>query len=393
MDNFKQTIYYRYILRKKLKTFYNLGLQEKAPFFSRISRVITKKETISTTNNLLNTLNNLCLGNKLANITSKRYFITQKQSRMFLSSYVGIYHQHVITSHDDIAEDKNAHEFQEKSKKIINTLTRIYNYCVVNYNEFMLKLYIEKFIRLFSEYEMSFNKWKEVDEKKILDELMIVYIELLEFKEANSEKDISYVEQELNSVREKIQKLNGDDGIKFLEHNIDLYYKYKDNMRNLYDNIYNSIHAAYWDDLKIKLYTIPPDYGAIIPLLSDIKTLLIQCVPSRIDLKSEIDEIIDIEYITNMIRDEAIEDRYVENLANFILNQVKTFQARVEDDDTDQLQKYSNNIFRKLEIVEMVEDRVTIYADFFPSFFKRIFKKLEDIVSASATIRNIVENY
>ena len=164
-------------------------------------------------------------------------------------------------------------------------------------------------------------------------------------------------------------------------------------MRDLYNSIYKSIHKAFWDDLKAKLYNIPPEYGEIIPLLKDIKILLIQCVPSRIDLKSEIEEIIDIDYIKNMIDDNVIEDKYVENLSNFILTQVKTFQARSEDNDTDKFQKYVNDIFRRLDLVEIMEERVDIYADFFPTFFKRVFKKLEDIVSASSTIRNIVENY
>ena len=114
---------------------------------------------------------------------------------------------------------------------------------------------------------MTFNTWKELDEKKILDELMIVYIELLEYKESNEEREWSYIKTELDSVKDKILKLNGNDGIKLLEHNVELYYKYKDNMRNLYDKIYSSIHKAFWDDLKAKLYDIPPEYSVIIPLL------------------------------------------------------------------------------------------------------------------------------
>lgn len=393
MEKLKETLNYKYILRKKLKNFYNLELQEKGPFFSRISRAITRKDTINTTTHLLNTINNLSLGYKLSGPKTKTYFFTSKHSRMFLSSYVGVYHQNVLTSEDDIRNDPNAKNYQDKCRKMINTLTRIYNYCVVNYNEVMLKLYIEKFVRIFSEYEMTFNTWKEVDEKKILDELMIVYIELLEYKESNEERESSYIKTELDSVKDKILKLNGNDGIKLLEHNVELYYKYKDNMRNLYDKIYSSIHKAFWDDLKAKLYDIPPEYSVIIPLLKDIKTLLIQCVPSRIDLKSEIDEIIDIEYIQNMIDDDVIEDKYVENLANFILTQVKSFQCRAEDTDTEELQKYTDNIFRRLSLVDITEERVGIYADFFPNFFKRVFKKLENIVSASSTIRNIVENY
>lgn len=392
MEPIKKFIDYRVILKKKLTKFYDLGLQEKAPFFSRISRAITKKETINITTSLLNTINSLCLGNKY-NKSNSKYFISQKHARIFLSSYVGIYHHHVLTSEDDINNDLNAKIFQEKSKKILNTLTRIYNNCVIKYNEVMLKLYIEKFIRLFSEYEFAFNQWKELDEKKILDELMIVYIELLEYKDSNVETESAHISRELISVKEKIFKLNGNDGLKLLDHNVELYYKYKDNMRTLYDNIYKSIHSAFWDDLKARLYSIPPQYDAILPLLGDIKNLLIQCVPSRIDLKSEIDEIIDIDYIQNMIKEDVIEDKYVQNLSNFILNQVKTFQARSEDKDTDEFQKYLDNTFRKLDLVDNIEERVSIYADFFPTFFEKVFKKLEDIVSASSTIRNIVQNY
>ena len=94
-----------------------------------------------------------------------------------------------------------------------------------------------------------------------------------------------------------------------------------------------------------------------------------------------------------MIKEDVIEDKYVQNLSNFILNQVKTFQARSEDKDTDEFQKYLDNTFRKLDLIDNIEERVSIYADFFPTFFEKVFKKLEDIVSASSTIRNIVQNY
>ena len=397
MEKFKDFLNLRYYLRKKLVNFYNLGLDEKAPFFTRISSIITKKEAVNTTSSLLNAINGLCLGNKLAEVNSpgesKKLFITQKQTRVFLSSYISVYHSHTLTTAENIQDDPNSLLFQIKSTALLSTLKKVYTYCVTDFNEFMLKLYIEKFIRLFSEYENSFKLWKEIDERKILDELMIVYIELLEFKESDKERDSRYIDSECISVKDKILKLNGEDGIKILEHNIELYYKYKDNMRNLYDNIYTSIHKAFWEDLRIKLYNIPPDYTIIVPLLGDIKKLLIECVPSRIDLKSEIDEIIDLEYIQNMICDDVIDDKYVQNLSNFILSQIKTFQARTEDEDTDKLQEFTDSTFTQLNLVCIPEKRVDIYADFFPTFFKKIFKKLEDIVSASATIRNIVQNY
>lgn len=396
MEKFKDYINLRYYLRKKLVKFFDIGLDEKAPFFSRISSNITKKETINVTSSLLNAINNLCLGTKLSEIKSSdgsKFFITQKQTRVFLSSYISVYHPYTLTTAENIKDDPNSSLFQNKSIALLKTLKKIYSYCVIDFNQFMLKVYIEKFIRLFSEYENSFKLWKEIDERKILDELMIVYIELLEFKDSDKDRDSRYIDAECESVKEKIRKLNGEDGIKILEHNIELYYKYKDNMRNLYNSIYTSIHKAFWDDLRIKLYDIPPDYTVIVPLLKDIKKLLIECVPSRIDLKSEIDEIIDIEYIENMIRDDVIEDQYVENLSNFILSQIKAFQARTEDEDTDKLQEFTNSTFKKLNLVEIPEERIDVYADFFPTFFKKIFKKLEEIVSASATIRNIVQNY
>jgi hypothetical protein len=402
MDKLQEFVSLRYYLKKKIINFYKFELDKKAPSFSKISNTITKRDIIGFAGSLLNTINNLCIGNTVVNsnvVPRTKYFITQKQTRIFLSSYVSANHSHVLTSVDNIREDPNSHLFQQKSRNLLKTLDNIYKYCVTDYNGFMLRLYIEKFVRLLSEYEIVFKNWKALDERKILDELIIVYIELLEFKEGNIDnnsvpRDTHYIESECESVREKIMKLNGEDGITLLDHNIELYYKYKDNMRNLYETIYTSIHAAFWDDLRVKLYNIPPDYTAIIPLLRDIKILLIECVPHRTDIKSEIDELIDIDHISDMITHEAIDDIYVEKMVNYIVSHIKTFQARMEDDDTEKLIGYINGTFMKLTIIDNAnfEKRVDIYAEFFSTFFRRVLKKLEMIINSSHVIRNIVAN-
>ena len=72
MEKFKDFLNLRYYLRKKLVNFYNLGLDEKAPFFTRISSIITKKEAVNTTSSLLNAINGLCLGNKIAEVNSRK---------------------------------------------------------------------------------------------------------------------------------------------------------------------------------------------------------------------------------------------------------------------------------------------------------------------------------
>uniref|UniRef100_A0A8C6VSS7 Uncharacterized protein n=1 Tax=Naja naja TaxID=35670 RepID=A0A8C6VSS7_NAJNA len=78
-----------------------------------------------------------------------------------------------------------------------------------------------------------------------------------------------------------------------------------------------TVHKAFWDNLKEQLSKVPPDYSHAVKLLQEIKeTLLALLLPRQTRLKSQIEEALDIELIKQEAEHGALN---IPNLTTYIL--------------------------------------------------------------------------
>ena len=202
-----------------------------------------------------------------------------------------------------------------------------------------------RFEAMIDTYLSYFPIWKRVDKLFLLKNLYELYYEYEEFKKTPLQADVAegVAIQQANIIGQ-INELSGDEC-----------------------QINKQLDDVYWvflaEEIKVE------KYSRFLKILKDIKQLICALVPSRTDIHREVNEIVDIEYISHMIEHDAIEDKYIFNMINFLFEKLEAFQAAANDEDCKQwkaglMEELANNIH---------------YCDFFPKFFRELIKRFESI--------------
>ena len=100
------------------------------------------------------------------------------------------------------------------------------------------------------------------------------------------------------------------------------------------------------------------------------------------NLESELDSHIDTQFIEEMLNRGVIDDKYIYNMCNYIMEVLKRCNSEIKDE--------SLEIFRK-EMNEKLGGGI-MYRDFFPKFFRYVFESVDDIKKTKEVINFIKEN-
>lgn len=87
---------------------------------------------------------------------------------------------------------------------------------------------------------------------------------------------------------------------------------------NLESAVRRNLHKAFWDILSDELREDPPNYRQVVTLIGEIKDKLLSLLmPQHVQLRAEINEVLDIDLINQQIEAETFDFR---KLANYVLN-------------------------------------------------------------------------
>ena len=382
-----------FLVKILLGLFFKTNLFNETQPFSKLALLLNNKLIIKKTSLLLH----LLLNKKLNDIKVKT----------FLSIFMIIHHPKVIISN----ETKIEKEVISLANKLKDNLIKIYN--STNLSEF--NFYMGLFNLRVNVYFKSFDKWKDLDKERILNDLCVVYFELdveihkrlqdnvSEIKNKNTinndslqktssfKKDeiknkqtlnyddtpiksnlfnknnnvfVDDLKREQKSLLKKIERMNGMDYFNKINKQKEDYQK---QITNMYKNIGETLHKAFWDDVKAQLEKEPPNFLVIVNLLNDLKHIMMSCVPNRTDIHKDIDSHIDTELITGMIEKHCLNEGTILSIINFVFDYLKRFQSRSDDKKNKLWQDGINEKF-----VKGIK-----YADFFPVFLKKFLKNLK----------------
>ena len=144
------------------------------------------------------------------------------------------------------------------------------------------------------------------------------------------------------------------------------------------NNIYDKIHNHFFDNIKTELLKSPPNTKCIIDILIEIRDILLNFTIKSSKLIDEIKNGIDIDFIKQMIDNNAFTYNEFLNIFNFIINTIKQLHSPIHDDELDE---WRNNII--LDIKETDN-----YLLLLPDIFSYIYSKLAEI---KYEIRNFQE--
>lgn len=324
--------------------------------FEKIATAITNKKNLLITNSLLKNIYSL---------ENKDPF----KSRIFLSIYMIAYDSDAVSNHS------------EYTSEVIHTANEVLQYLDIlqfvikkNYN---INYFIKMFIQKLDNYDVMFSKWKGDDLNNLLEALFMSYYQITDMIETIKDVDdenqpspyksitILGFKDQLKEIEKSILKLDPHTGMDKLK-------EYKVNAKKvaISDDIYQVAQTAYWDNLKEQLSKNPPDFSLVLKLIEEIREKLQRLVPNRPEIKEEIKENMDINFIKQMIDHGVFKAPELLVISNFVFSKILEFESPECNEDTKQMkQKFE----QKINLPNLQ------YSEIIPELFKNIYHKIEKI--------------
>lgn len=333
-------------LSQKKKKLLNYNELLRLTFEDLNKRIANKNYVIEITDFLNDTMKNI----------NSLYRFNSKTTKVFLLSYVILFHTNIINDRkDDFAKKMTLY-----SSDVVYSFEEMYE------NNLSIKTY-ETFKENLDKYFIFFKKWKERDALILIRPMLQscftidTYIEQLEKKE-NTETEILSLKDNLSKIVNNIKIIGGPKGLEF--------YKSKKLPIFIDEKIFTDtekvVRRAFWDvfeeNIKEKNHKQVPE------LLKDIKKLIQDMVNNKTFI-DDFDNNININYIESIIDTEHFNMENIKKYFYYLISKLEKMQPPSEDKVT---KIFLNNINKMINKKEKNE-KILRY------FFENYFQKLEKI--------------
>ncbi|KAM6191881.1 LOW QUALITY PROTEIN: T-complex protein 11 homolog [Sarcoramphus papa] len=127
-------------------------------------------------------------------------------------------------------------------------------------------------------------------------------------------------------------------------------------VESLENRVKETLHKAFWDSLQEQLSASPPDYTPAIQLLQEIEALLLLLLPRHNQLRSQIEEALDMELMRQEAEHGALD---IHALTTYVLGTMARLCAPIRDEQVQGLQSLTDpaqllrELFRVLGLIKM----------------------------------------
>lgn len=149
---------------------------------------------------------------------------------------------------------------------------------------------------------------------------------------------------------------------------------------NLKNQIKTQMKKAFWDLIKSDLESEPQKFEHLIILIEEIKQRLINLTPRNEELKKDINESIDLEFLKELFENKAFESKEFSNLIMYLIHKLEIYCAPARDKD---ISKF------KTDTLDKFKDTV-VYSEFLPWFFTEYHSHLDTIAQDISNFKKLV---
>lgn len=89
--------------------------------------------------------------------------------------------------------------------------------------------------------------------------------------------------------------------------------------------ILEKLRLAFWDKMQDEIKE--KNYEGLLAILNEVKDRICNLIPNRKDLHKNISDTIDVKLIEQMLKHDAIDDKYIFNIIQFIITQLKELDS------------------------------------------------------------------
>lgn len=134
------------------------------------------------------------------------------------------------------------------------------------------------------------------------------------------------------------------------------------------DLIRDTMHLAFWNKLESEIKT--KNYEMLLDVLDETRIKICQMIPKRTDLHQTLYEHIDIELLEQMLKHDAVDNSYIYNTIQFIIDQLKQLDS-LEDEPYYEIWR--------LHVNKRLEDPECPLYMLLPIFLRETFFRIEKI--------------
>ena len=355
-------LYNRFKLYSLLKKC-NIGVLINEPSYNNIMKIICDKDFIISFNKLLKHLlenySKYTFKNKI--ILDEK--IDYKFSKKLLTIFLFVKFPNTICS--------NKTEYNEPLCKYANDIYNVFN----NINKNNKNLDYIKLIDLIHQFNTAYNLWSMLDKRINTYILLQMYyknnIRILEIPSDSKLKEVltNSIENDQKEIFKSIEFMKDKNEVNF--------FNFHKNNQNYNKTIEEKLYLI---NLRYRLTKSNPDKLVFIELIEKTKYLLKSCVPNKTEHHNDIDNILETELMETYIKNDVMDNKYLYDIINIIIDKVKEYQASADDISLEEFRNKCNN-----KLLNGV-----FYKDFFPFFFMEILKRLEKIIEARRALIEII---
>lgn len=319
--------------------------------FDDLSKYIRNKQNIENIKIFLNEL--------MIKLNLKLRFDTQN-TKLFLSSLLFVYHTDIVLQMND--------DVNQKMNSISIDLILLFNKLFTN-------LSIDTFLNFentFYKYKNFFNKWKVRDSLIMIRPILKSYFELELLRDQyknNNNDDYLHIDRKLKSIKNNINIIAGDEGLKYLKNRqIPLFKNEK-----MYTDVEKTVKKAFWDVFEENIENNKLEQISL--LLEDIKNMINNMVNNKSFLNN-LNENINTDILKNIISNNT-DFIFIYQFMNYLIDLLYKLQPPSED---------SNTKLFKENIDNFVQKQVKI-SKLLRYFFENYFLKLENINKTTQYIK------
>lgn len=332
------------LIKKNLKELNDLGLRLgklKNKSFEDTQKMLINQNIYDKVNIFINSLENC-----------------EVEGRLFLTAFAMKFHFEAMVGNINIKEN------YEIMQIIDSTLNEYEDLFVISLSESIIKNFCNK-LNFFNE---KIQIWKQQDLFKVIEEYAKMFwsLEMQKKNKELKEEHLKILQENQEKIKDLVKKIGGDEGMKQFEGYSPVIFD-ESAINNIKEQVETTYKKAYWDKLKEDMNN--KNYDSLLLTLEEIRARIALLTPNRIDIHQSIAEYIDVELIKQMLEHDAMDNKFVTGLVNYIITTLKNLEAPIQNIKTETWRE---------ETLKLLEDTKDI-PDLLTGFFQKVFDKIEVI--------------
>ena len=284
----------------------------------------------------------------------KHYGATELTYKKLNTAFLLINHSHIILpKQKSISSEKNVELKNNLLESARSLVYEIKNYDITN------RCCILKLLNRVKRFVSDLDIWKQSDKLEVVKILTDMYyqvdgyITLIKKRKKLHINDLEELEIYKSKKEDVMKKIKDIDGMDIFKSIKPVIVEYDDNITSI---VKNQMTNVYWDIFKKDLQDIPINKKMLINLLKELRNVIYNIFPKRIDLLKKLEINVNIDLIE---KNNNFDSHYVLSCIDYYYTFLREIQSPAMDKKTDMMyKKFKKNLIEGDDFSDFLPDNL-----------------------------------